>query len=50
MAELDSYLECLYEELPAKVRGTGLILQLARTPDNLLELANNGTNTSLCAP
>ena len=35
-------MELLYEELPSKVRGTGMILQLARIPDNLQELAVNG--------
>lgn len=35
-------MELLYEELPEKIRGTGLILQLARNPDNLEELAVNG--------
>ena len=40
--DLDSYLESLYEDLPAKIRGTGLVLQLARSPDNLLELSRNG--------
>lgn len=42
MAELDDYLELLYDDLPSKVKGTGLILQLARTPDNLLTLAQTG--------
>ena len=42
MAELDSYLELLYDDLQAKIRGTGLILQLARNPDNLNELSSNG--------
>ena len=41
MIDLESYLEGLYEDLPSKVRVTGLILQLARMPDNLLELASN---------
>lgn len=40
--DLSDYLELLYEELTDKIRGTGLILQLARNPDNLLELASNG--------
>ena len=42
LSELESYLESLYDDLQAKIRGTGLILQLARTPDNLFELADNG--------
>ena len=42
MADLEVYMELLYEDLPSKVRGTGMILQLARIPDNLQELAVNG--------
>lgn len=42
MAELDSYLECLYDDMQAKIRGTGLILQLARIPDNLAFLIESG--------
>lgn len=34
----DDYLELLYEDLPEKLRGSALILQLARNPDNLQEL------------
>ena len=44
MTELDSYLEMLYDDLQAKIRGTGLILQLARNPDHLSELHANGIN------
>ena len=47
MTELDSYLELLYDDLQAKIRGTGLILQLARNPDNLNELSSNGTSLYL---
>ena len=36
-------MELLYEDLPEKIRGTALILQLSRNPDNLEELAANGT-------
>ena len=36
-------MELLYEDLPEKIRGTALILQLSRNPDNLEELATNGT-------
>ena len=45
--EIEEYVELLYEELPEKIRGTALILQLSRNPDNLEELAVNGklTNT-----
>jgi hypothetical protein len=41
LAELDNYMELLYEDIPSRVKGTGLILQLARVPDNLQELAMN---------
>lgn len=40
---LDEYLEMLYDDTKAKIRGTGLILQLARNPDNMEELAMNET-------
>lgn len=40
--ELESYMEMLYEEMPEKVRGASLILQLARNPDYLEELCQNG--------
>lgn len=39
---VDDYIELLYEDLPERVRGSGLILQLARNPDNLDELEKNG--------
>lgn len=39
---IDEYVELLYEDIPEKVRGTALILQLARNPDNLEELHLNG--------
>ena len=42
MSDIDVYLENLYEDLQGKIRGTGLILQLARTPDNLPLLIDNG--------
>ena len=42
MADLDDYLELLYDDLPSKIKGTAMILQLARTPDNLLNLAETG--------
>jgi len=48
MAELDSYLELLYDDLQAKIQGTGLILKLARNPDNLNELASNGMCLCMC--
>ena len=40
---LDDYIELLYEEVPSKVKGSSLILQLARNPDNLEELSQNET-------
>ena len=42
LVDIEVYRELLYEELPDKVRGTAMILQLARNPDNLLELSTNG--------
>ncbi|ELU10175.1 hypothetical protein CAPTEDRAFT_219515 [Capitella teleta] len=41
--EVDVYLELLYEDIPEKIRGTALVLQLARNPDNLEELFQNET-------
>ena len=41
MVELDVYVEGLYDDLHAKTKSTELILQLARLPENLIELANN---------
>lgn len=40
--ELESYMEMLYEDMSEKVRGASLILQLARNPDYLEELCQNG--------
>lgn len=39
---VDEYIEYLYEDLPERIRGSALILQLARNPDNLEELEKNG--------
>lgn len=40
--ELDEYAEMLYDDhIETKIRGSALILQLARNPDNLEELASN---------
>lgn len=39
---IDEYIELLYEDLPERIRGSALILQLARHPDNLEELERNG--------
>ncbi|CAH8673104.1 unnamed protein product [Schistosoma rodhaini] len=43
LAELDDYLELLYEGISEKLRASALILQLARNPDNLEELFQNET-------
>lgn len=40
---IDDYVELLYDDIPEKIKGSALILQLARNPDNLIELARNGT-------
>ncbi|XP_077495305.1 kinesin associated protein 3 isoform X2 [Amblyomma americanum] len=47
MACLESYIDMLYEEAEDKLRGSAMVLQLARSPDNLGELAAN--DTLLCA-
>ena len=41
MGKLDSYIELLYEELEGKIRGTALILQLAKQNENLQDLSQN---------
>lgn len=41
--DVDDYMELLYEDVPEKIRGSALILQLARNPDNLEELFQNET-------
>lgn len=43
ITKVDEYVELLYEGVPEKIRGSALILQLARNPDNLKELLHNGT-------
>lgn len=40
--KIDEYVDLLYEDLPERIRGSALILQLARRPDNLEELQKNG--------
>lgn len=42
--QLDQYIELLYEDVVEKTRGAALILQLARNPNNLEELLQNGKN------
>lgn len=39
----------MYEEIPGKIKGSALILQLARVPDNLLELTKNESLLSALA-
>ncbi|KAH8866137.1 Kinesin-associated protein 3, partial [Schistosoma japonicum] len=41
LADVDDYLELLYENISEKLRASALILQLARNPDNLEELFQN---------
>uniref|UniRef100_A0A8C2X972 Kinesin-associated protein 3b n=1 Tax=Cyclopterus lumpus TaxID=8103 RepID=A0A8C2X972_CYCLU len=41
VTRVDEYIELLYEGVPEKIRGSALILQLARNPDNLEELLHN---------
>ncbi|XP_011614632.1 kinesin-associated protein 3 isoform X2 [Takifugu rubripes] len=41
ITRVDEYVELLYEDIPEKIRGSALILQLARNPDNLEELLHN---------
>uniref|UniRef100_A0A914XR60 Kinesin-associated protein 3 n=1 Tax=Plectus sambesii TaxID=2011161 RepID=A0A914XR60_9BILA len=43
LSKLDEYIEMLYEDVPEKIKGTALVLQLARNPDNLEELLQNET-------
>uniref|UniRef100_A0A8C2Z3C8 Kinesin-associated protein 3a n=1 Tax=Cyclopterus lumpus TaxID=8103 RepID=A0A8C2Z3C8_CYCLU len=44
---IDEYVELLYEDIQEKIRGATLIFQLARNPDNLEELIQNGTSSQL---
>lgn len=39
---VDQYIELLYEDIQDKIKGSAFILQLARNPDNLIELSRNG--------
>ncbi|XP_067001096.1 kinesin-associated protein 3 isoform X1 [Anabrus simplex] len=47
--DIEQYVELLYEDIPEKINGSALILQLARVPDNLVELANNESVLSALA-
>lgn len=49
ISNVDSYIELLYEEIPGKIKGSSLILQLARVPDNLHELSKNESLLSALA-
>ena len=42
--DIDDYAEMLYEDVPDKIKGSALILQLARNPDNLSEIIQKGRN------
>lgn len=44
MNKIDDYIELLYESILEKIRGSTLILHLARDPDNLEELLHNGNS------
>ncbi|TRY56831.1 hypothetical protein DNTS_004102 [Danionella cerebrum] len=41
--KIDDYIELLYESIPEKIKGSTLILHLARNSDNLEELLHNET-------
>ena len=41
MGKIESYVELLYEEVEGKIRGTSLILQLAKQNENLQDLSQN---------
>lgn len=42
ISSIDQYVELLYEELHDRIKGSSMILQLARNPDNLEALEQNG--------
>uniref|UniRef100_A0A1B6ETE2 Kinesin-associated protein 3 n=1 Tax=Cuerna arida TaxID=1464854 RepID=A0A1B6ETE2_9HEMI len=46
---IESYMELLYEDLPDKTRGSALILELAKDPNNLEDLANSDAVLSALA-
>lgn len=41
---IDEYVELLYEDLAERIRGSSLVLKIARNPDNLEELEKNGND------
>ena len=47
--DLDDYAEMLYESMQEKIRGSALILQLARNPDNLSEIIQKGNDGPMVA-
>lgn len=47
IGNIEEYVELLYEDIPEKIKGSALLLQLARNPDNLLGLSQNG-NSIIC--
>ncbi|XP_012275092.1 kinesin-associated protein 3 [Orussus abietinus] len=49
ISNIDGYIELLYEEISDKIKGSSMILQLARVPDNLLELTKNESLLSALA-
>ncbi|XP_043270481.1 kinesin-associated protein 3 isoform X2 [Venturia canescens] len=49
ISNVESYIELLYESIPEKIKGSALILRLARVPDNLLELTKNESLLSALA-
>lgn len=44
MDQVDQYIEGLYEEVNEKIASTKAILQLAKSPENMIDLISNGTH------
>ena len=42
--DIEDYADMLYENVQDKIKGSALILQLARNPDNLSEIIQKGKN------
>lgn len=42
LIDMEDYLMMLYEDISDKIKGSAYILQLARNPDNLEEIFENG--------
>lgn len=49
LAKIDDYIEMLYDDMPQKVRGSGLILKVTCDKDNLEELSSSGNSSVLTA-